>query len=292
MLSGPVEAANKASKLSPKPEQFRAQLEQYQEEELLRVFASMKRVGGQPAVDYLLGFAENKANSDKKRANALAALQGNLESDAGELDMPAKLRLASVAQETPALPDAAIDYVLGGDEELATAMNDEAEAGERGDMEAMARAHHRIEELNGYDGRARVRELGALRAELRDDDEAVRVDLDVPRRLVPPVIVASGDQEPLLVPDDLRSMLEPDSLKRGEHLCAMKTGMPDVGDVSRKQGPRLAPVGAVVIRYGPGRPGRLASASFLIDDVVPPGGIIVHPKRRVCRHQMRRGSVQ
>jgi ATP-binding cassette subfamily F protein 3 len=93
------------------------------------------------------------------KSSLFAALQGKLESDAGELDMPAKLRLASVAQETPALPDAAIDYVLGGDEELAAAMNDEADAGERGDMEAMARAHHRIEELNGYDGRARAGRL-------------------------------------------------------------------------------------------------------------------------------------
>ena len=93
------------------------------------------------------------------KSSLFAALQGKLESDAGELDMPAKLRLASVAQETPALPDAAIDYVLGGDEELAEAMRDEADAGERGDMEAMAKAHHRIEELNGYDGRARAGRL-------------------------------------------------------------------------------------------------------------------------------------
>ena len=93
------------------------------------------------------------------KSSLFAALQGSLESDAGDLDMPAKLRLASVAQETPALPDAAIDYVLGGDEELAAAMRDEADAGDRGDMEAMAKAHHRIEELNGYDGRARAGRL-------------------------------------------------------------------------------------------------------------------------------------
>lgn len=93
------------------------------------------------------------------KSSLFAALQGKLEGDAGELEMSGKLRLASVAQETPALPDAAIDYVLGGDEELAAAINDEADAGERGDMEAMARAHHRIEELNGYDGRARAGRL-------------------------------------------------------------------------------------------------------------------------------------
>ncbi len=93
------------------------------------------------------------------KSSLFAALQGNLDSDAGELEMSGKLRLASVAQETPALPDAAIDYVLGGDEELAAAINAEAEAGERGDMDAMAKAHHRIEELNGYDGRARAGRL-------------------------------------------------------------------------------------------------------------------------------------
>jgi ATP-binding cassette subfamily F protein 3 len=93
------------------------------------------------------------------KSSLFAALQGKLESDAGELEMSGKLRLASVAQETPALPDAAIDYVLGGDEELAAAMLAEAEAGDRGDMEALAKAHHRIEELNGYDGRARAGRL-------------------------------------------------------------------------------------------------------------------------------------
>jgi len=73
-----VEAANKASKLNPTPEQFKAQLEQYQEEELLRVFASMKKVAQTPAVDFLLSFAKTDKN-EKRRAAALAALEGNLD---------------------------------------------------------------------------------------------------------------------------------------------------------------------------------------------------------------------
>ena len=93
------------------------------------------------------------------KSSLFAALQGKLEGDAGELDMPAKLRLASVEQETPALPDAAIDYVLGGDEELAAVLLEENDAAARGDTEAMARAHHRIEELHGYDARARAGRL-------------------------------------------------------------------------------------------------------------------------------------
>ena len=55
------------------------------------------------------------------KSSLFASIQGRLEADAGSLDMPAGLRLAAVAQETPALPDAAIDYVLGGDVELAAA---------------------------------------------------------------------------------------------------------------------------------------------------------------------------
>lgn len=74
-----LEAANKASKLNPSPEQFKAQLAKYQEEELLRVFSSMKKVGGKPVVAYLLAFAQDKSQEEKRRAAALAALQGNLD---------------------------------------------------------------------------------------------------------------------------------------------------------------------------------------------------------------------
>ncbi len=93
------------------------------------------------------------------KSSLFAALQGQVDADAGDLDMPARLRMASVAQETPALPDPAIEYVMGGDEELAAVLRDELDADARGDTEAMARAHHRIEELNGYDARARAGRL-------------------------------------------------------------------------------------------------------------------------------------
>ncbi|MGO4700500.1 ABC-F family ATP-binding cassette domain-containing protein [Dyella sp. 2RAB6] len=93
------------------------------------------------------------------KSSLFAALQGEVEADSGELDLPSRLRLASVAQETPALPDPAIEYVMGGDEELAIALRDELDAQARGDTEAMAKAHHRIEELHGYDARARAGRL-------------------------------------------------------------------------------------------------------------------------------------
>lgn len=74
-----VEAANKASKLNPTKEQFQAQLEQYQEEELLRIFQSMKKVGQPPVVDYLLNYAQDSKQATKRRAAALAALEGHLD---------------------------------------------------------------------------------------------------------------------------------------------------------------------------------------------------------------------
>jgi hypothetical protein len=94
-----VERANKASKLTPTKKQFDAQLEQYQEETLLQIFVSMKLVGGKPIVDYLLRYAEDKAQSDKRRAAALAALEGHIDKNDRD-QVQAVLRLAR-GEDTP-----------------------------------------------------------------------------------------------------------------------------------------------------------------------------------------------
>jgi ATP-binding cassette, subfamily F, member 3 len=93
------------------------------------------------------------------KSTLFAALKGELEPEVGDLDMPSKVRLASVSQETPALPDPAIEYVLGGDVEVAAALKAEADAYAREDYEAAAAANLRIEEVNGYDARARAGRL-------------------------------------------------------------------------------------------------------------------------------------
>ena len=93
------------------------------------------------------------------KSSLFAAILGEVEADAGALDVPAGLRIASVAQETPALADRAIDYVLGGDIELAAALADEARAQTDGDHAAAASAHQRIDAIGGYDGRARAGRL-------------------------------------------------------------------------------------------------------------------------------------
>lgn len=93
------------------------------------------------------------------KSSLFAALTGGLEADRGELALPSRLRIASVAQETPALLDAAIDFVLCGDREVHAALQAEANAFALEDWEAVAAAHHRLEELDGYDATARAGRL-------------------------------------------------------------------------------------------------------------------------------------
>ena len=93
------------------------------------------------------------------KSSLFAAVQREIEADAGDVELSGKARIASVAQETPSLPDAAIDFVLGGDVEVAAAIRAEAQAMEREDWDAVAAAHHRLDELNGYDAEARAGRL-------------------------------------------------------------------------------------------------------------------------------------
>jgi ATP-binding cassette subfamily F protein 3 len=52
------------------------------------------------------------------KSSLFAMLRGELHPDQGEIDFPTKWRMAYVAQETPALDRAALDYAIDGDVEL------------------------------------------------------------------------------------------------------------------------------------------------------------------------------
>ena len=93
------------------------------------------------------------------KSSLFAALMGELEPDKGDLDLPGKARIAWVAQETPSLPDTALDFVLSGDREVHAAIRMEADAFVREDWEAVAEAHQKLEALNGYDAAARAGKL-------------------------------------------------------------------------------------------------------------------------------------
>lgn len=80
-----LEEANRRAQMEPTEKQFAAQLERYQDESLLRVFGSMKKVGGAAVADYCLNVASNDKTKAKRRQAALAALEGHIRRDNDEL---------------------------------------------------------------------------------------------------------------------------------------------------------------------------------------------------------------
>jgi ATP-binding cassette subfamily F protein 3 len=93
------------------------------------------------------------------KSSLFAAVRSEIEADRGDLDLSGRVRIASIAQEMPSLPDAAIDFVLAGDVVVHAALQAEANAFANEDWEAVAEAHHRLEEVGGYDASARAGKL-------------------------------------------------------------------------------------------------------------------------------------
>ncbi|HEY2511353.1 MAG TPA: hypothetical protein VGI39_10875, partial [Polyangiaceae bacterium] len=59
--------------------QLDQQIRQYQDQELTKVFGSMKRVGGRPVIDYCLAYGSDPRNKEDRRQAALAALEGRID---------------------------------------------------------------------------------------------------------------------------------------------------------------------------------------------------------------------
>ncbi len=94
-----LKKANEESGIKVDDARFKLQLARFQEEELLRSFASMKRVGGAASVEFLLGFAAESTRPDKQRSGALAAMEGHMDkNDKSQLEKV--LALAS-SDKTP-----------------------------------------------------------------------------------------------------------------------------------------------------------------------------------------------
>lgn len=93
------------------------------------------------------------------KSSVFAMLRGELHPEGGDLDIPPHWTIAHVAQDTPALPDAAIEFTLDGDVELrqVEAALREAEALEQG--ERVGELYARLGEIDGYSARARAAEL-------------------------------------------------------------------------------------------------------------------------------------
>jgi len=93
------------------------------------------------------------------KSSLFALLRGELHADRGDCEIPAHWRIASVAQETPALAVPAIEYVLDGDSELRTIERGLAAAESVQDGHRVGELHARLQEIGGYAARARAAAL-------------------------------------------------------------------------------------------------------------------------------------
>tara|TARA_R110002072_G_scaffold54341_4_gene142692 strand:- start:2080 stop:3978 length:1899 start_codon:yes stop_codon:yes gene_type:complete len=93
------------------------------------------------------------------KSSLFASLLGTLPPDLGNLSMPASWKIATVKQETPALEQSALDYVMDGDIEFRQleAKLDQAREDDNGTLEATI--INQIDSVNGYSLPARSAEL-------------------------------------------------------------------------------------------------------------------------------------
>ncbi len=90
------------------------------------------------------------------KSSLFALLRGDLHAEAGDCLVPGEWRIAAVSQETPALPQPALEFVLDGDTGLRDAEAAIAAASAAHDGHRLAEAHARLEAIDGYAARARA----------------------------------------------------------------------------------------------------------------------------------------
>ena len=93
------------------------------------------------------------------KSSLFALLRGELHADAGDVDVPAKWIFAHVAQETPAVDQPAIEYVLDGDAELRAVERDLRAAEQAGDGVRLATLHGEYDHQGGYTANSRAAQL-------------------------------------------------------------------------------------------------------------------------------------
>ena len=93
------------------------------------------------------------------KSSLFALIRGELEEDRGNFRIAARTSIAHVAQETPAEQIAAIEYVMRGDTELHSIRQELETAEQQENGDAIARLHHRMDEIDGYAARSRAARL-------------------------------------------------------------------------------------------------------------------------------------
>ncbi|HIF9160726.1 TPA: ABC transporter ATP-binding protein [Photobacterium damselae] len=93
------------------------------------------------------------------KSTLFALLKDELTLDAGNCQFPNNWEMAWVAQETPALERAAIEYVIDGDREYRDLERQLQHAEEAGNGTKVAELHGKLDAIGGYSIRARAAEL-------------------------------------------------------------------------------------------------------------------------------------
>jgi ATP-binding cassette subfamily F protein 3 len=91
------------------------------------------------------------------KSSLFALIRGELHADAGDVSMPPRWVISHVAQETPAVERAALEYVIDGDAEY----REIERAMERAQGDELAHLHARYDEIGGYQTRPRAQAMMA-----------------------------------------------------------------------------------------------------------------------------------
>ncbi|XDZ51808.1 ATP-binding cassette domain-containing protein [Neisseriaceae bacterium CLB008] len=93
------------------------------------------------------------------KSSLFALLKGELVPDKGDILMPKNWRIASVAQETPALEISALEYALNGDATLQQLQTELKAAEAADDGERIALLHQQLDDIDAYTAPSRAAKL-------------------------------------------------------------------------------------------------------------------------------------
>ncbi len=96
------------------------------------------------------------------KSSLLALIKGEIEEDGGSFRISDKISISHVSQETPAVPTAAIEYVMQGDAELwrvQQAIEKAEQDVSNGDGASLIQLHETMEYIDGYTARSRAARL-------------------------------------------------------------------------------------------------------------------------------------
>lgn len=93
------------------------------------------------------------------KSSLFKLLLGELQPDGGELQLPARLRIAHMAQEVEASDRSALDYVIDGDHRLRAIQAELAAADAENQADRIGELHAELEAMDGYRAKARAHQL-------------------------------------------------------------------------------------------------------------------------------------